>query len=549
MGQPVIPRVATLTPQQLFEAAQQAINPSQVILNTPKYGYGGEVIPSTSSSQGSGVQAAPFVPLPNEVYLPFINRPQEVTQLLASPQTGRLFALLASTFPQENPGSTISRPASAMSVRTAGGTPSTSRNISDMPEDPRSWTFSQVSFWLRHVTRQEANDVDWIHNLRICINSRSEVLWQRFAGALGVPPGFEEENEESAVDDEDDMGVDEEGRVSGVGKTDHSIRRSGSSDPAVELEEEDEGLGLEQDTLGDQMGALGLDDDDDFDPDSLPGSEAIIEAITASSLPLPPSAAALSTQPAPSPSEQHALDDLREEDEEPEDAVEAPTDPTLAGSGSKYGYHLGASHKDYVPRAHSPLAESMSAREHEKPRLNVTTPSMDSVANPPTEDVYPGGEIDFPAEPDPNAEAIQGIRIMNAPMTLFPNSRLNAMMMEGETMISSPAQVAPTHGLDSSGSSPPSRQRTGSSSSRFNPIARFGSHQRTQSFGAYGMQSRPRSDSTTSNAGSVTAFDRGDGSPHFPGSFAGMGAGSRYVGHKAPDLLRLILFRKPNATS
>lgn len=42
--------------------------------------------------------------------------------------------------------------------------------------------------WLTKVDRDEADDVEWIAKARACIIARSEPIWERVKGALGVPP-------------------------------------------------------------------------------------------------------------------------------------------------------------------------------------------------------------------------------------------------------------------------------------------------------------------------------------------------------------------------
>ncbi|KAG8901735.1 hypothetical protein FRB99_005125 [Tulasnella sp. 403] len=564
-----IPRANPLSPEQLYEVAQQATNPNKTNPPQKYYGYGGQAIPAPQVQQGS-VQAAPFVPLPSEVYLPFINRPQEVTQLLATPQTGRLFALLASTFPQDTgAAASISRPPSAMSVRqhaTGGSTTSLQQAFSDLPEDPRTWTFMQLSFWLRHVTRQEANDREWIHKIRTCINSRSEVLWQRLAAALGVPPGFDEEGEESAVADEDDFDV-EEGRVSGVGKTGvagHGLPGGRTSQSGSDKPEQPSSL-PDTDSPASAAAQVDLDAEEweeEFDPSSLPGSEAIIEPITASSLPPLPGAFGL-TDPSHglglTPGDTHTLGDVREEDEEPE--PEPKQETPEAPLSSSYSSRLGLQAKDYSPRAHSPLAASTTAAEGESStsvrRPSLTLATSTTPATPPTTTIQAPSaaeepaenEIDF-TEPDPNAEPIQGIRIMNAPMMLYPGPRLT----EGEIM-ASPGVFTPPHAESGGGALPhgpgaphgpaqavghpelsgrPSgllpafHQRVGSFGSGHRV---GGAHQRTQSFGAFGLHGRSRSTASISSLqhGSPLALQSGMASPmssHFPGSFAGLGAGA-----------------------
>ncbi|KAG8850588.1 hypothetical protein FRB96_009679 [Tulasnella sp. 330] len=564
-------RAAALTPQQLYEVAQQATHPGKNNPISPIYGYGGLPLPANTSQQDGGIQPAPFVPLPSEVFLPFIQRPQEVCQLLATPQTGRLFALLASTFPQESGTGANSRPSSSMGIRpqhTGGSTHSTHIPFNEIPDDPKAWTFSELSAWIRYVTRQEANDREWVRKIRLCINSRSEVLWQRFAGALGVPAGFEDEEDDMAVADEEDFSGSES-RFVGIGRTDHSnLGSQGPADDSSELADNapgsvDSGSVLLNSEFGDF--------EDEYEDSSLPGSFAVIEPITASSLPLPPSASGLTAPPTVPAGELHALSDLREEEEEGESSAEnnggggtdgdglglSPNDGTA--SKSPLPKHLSgalgspAGSREYVPRTPSPLAVSATldkvpsdqAQGGQRPSLHLATPTpsnpttdttsssqVNSVVHAPSED-----DFDF-GEPDPNAEPIQGLRIMNEPMTLYGASPATASKLSdaNDNFASSPAQYSSsrneypnpqTHNIIGLPAVPGSnRQRAGSNPSNFRPEPKY----RTQSFGAYHSRRMSGTSITQGGhhlgaAGLTGNAERGPGNPLFPTSFAGLSIG------------------------
>jgi len=47
---------------------------------------------------------ATFTPLPDDIYLPFIERPAEIAALISSPPDIKLFSLLAQTFSSNLPG-------------------------------------------------------------------------------------------------------------------------------------------------------------------------------------------------------------------------------------------------------------------------------------------------------------------------------------------------------------------------------------------------------------------------------------------------------------
>jgi hypothetical protein len=169
-----------LTPDQLVELARQSTNPRYVPSSpaiTPSTPHPPALPSPGGSVAGEMTAPATFTPLPDDVYLPFVDRPAEVAQLLSTPPTARLFSLLAQTFPRkqgpENPDPTFST-------------------------DPATWTFGTLRVWLTTVDRQIANDALWVRNARKCVLSHSELIWERLKGALGVPPELEVDGEHEA---------------------------------------------------------------------------------------------------------------------------------------------------------------------------------------------------------------------------------------------------------------------------------------------------------------------------------------------------------------
>ncbi|KIY68874.1 hypothetical protein CYLTODRAFT_421208 [Cylindrobasidium torrendii FP15055 ss-10] len=103
-----------------------------------------------------------FTELADDVFLPFIERPSEVQALIASAPTSKLFALLRKTFPND----------------ACGG----------IDQDPTTWSFDTVIQWLTGPDRDTVPDALWVRQLRACVLARSELIWERIKGALGVPP-------------------------------------------------------------------------------------------------------------------------------------------------------------------------------------------------------------------------------------------------------------------------------------------------------------------------------------------------------------------------
>ncbi|KAG8936467.1 hypothetical protein FRC02_001885 [Tulasnella sp. 418] len=557
-----------MTPQQIVDAARSA-----------------------TSNAGSSSGAA-FTALPSEVYLPFIHRPQEVTQLIATPQTSRLFALLASTFPQEPASRPSSRASHAQSTTSSL---SANYTFAELPEDPRTWTFSQLTFWLKCVTRQEANDKEWTRKIRLCINNRSEVLWQRFAGALGVPAGFDEEDD-SALADEEDMDID--AMASRFSR--HSFLGSGrgsvGSRAEIDLKSNPTDPGDAEQELEDEY--------DDLDNVSVTDS-VIVEPIFPSTTPAPglglANVAGSSSGVLPSSASTTSLKDLAEVAEEDEGEEENPTsegkdkgkesiteDTTGSGAAtpstsinpSAYmdvpkdrwknsrspSGHLLPHLRDHSPRSPSPLIESSSpadaksddTKEAQKsleeatedatkstkgPALNLITstpdPSADAhhhhasssssknvrIATEPTyvpstspaEDSQSqtdssaavDSEIDFPENPDPNAEPIQGLRITNAPLMYLSNN--------------SAADAIPAHH--------PLARRLSESATTTTRDAR----RRPQSFGQMMQMGMTGGAGLMNNRPYNVNAERGPGNPLFPTSFAGLSIGPT-LGANNPQL-------------
>jgi len=152
-----------LTPDQLVDLARQSTVPRPPAI-----------------ADATGVPApATFTPLPDDIYLPFIDRPSEVATLISSPPDVKLFGLLAQTFPKSPiaTGSIISKADSSQV-----DSPQT------LPRDPSQWNFQQLMYHLTHIDRDISPDFIWAIAARKCILSHSELLWERIKGALGIPP-------------------------------------------------------------------------------------------------------------------------------------------------------------------------------------------------------------------------------------------------------------------------------------------------------------------------------------------------------------------------
>lgn len=144
------------TPDQLVDLARQATNPRP--------------LPRSPVYLSHSITQTTFTPLPDNIYLPFIDRPSEVAALISSPPDLKLFSLLAQTFSSNYPIIT-----------------STDQTL-QLPSDPTQWSYHHLVHHLTHIDRDIAPDPIWAVAARKCIHSHSELIWERIKGALGVPP-------------------------------------------------------------------------------------------------------------------------------------------------------------------------------------------------------------------------------------------------------------------------------------------------------------------------------------------------------------------------
>ncbi|KAK0489077.1 hypothetical protein IW261DRAFT_1557578 [Armillaria novae-zelandiae] len=105
-----------------------------------------------SPTESSPAMQPTFMPLPDDIFLPFIDRPAEVSALISSPPSARLFTLLQLTFTGTN-------------TESAGG--------------PAKWSYAQLHDWLVKTTREDAPDTLWVAHARACILAHSELIWER----------------------------------------------------------------------------------------------------------------------------------------------------------------------------------------------------------------------------------------------------------------------------------------------------------------------------------------------------------------------------------
>ncbi|TFK26202.1 hypothetical protein FA15DRAFT_304795 [Coprinopsis marcescibilis] len=176
-----------LTPDQLVDLARQATSPrtiAQIASATttsagPSSPAPGSPImrahsPALGTPQQGVIAPATFTPLPDDIYLPFIDRPTEVAQLISTPPDAKLFNLLAQTLP-----------------KTYDGPLSSSEDI-PLPLDPTRWTYTHLHTYLTQTDRDTEPDAIWVAKSGKCIISHSELIWERVKGGFGVPPELDQ---------------------------------------------------------------------------------------------------------------------------------------------------------------------------------------------------------------------------------------------------------------------------------------------------------------------------------------------------------------------
>lgn len=160
-----------------------------------------------------------FVPLADEVLLPFDDRPSEVQGLMDSNRS--LFKLIEVNFPH---AATSDAPSSSTPWK--------------MQPDPSTWTYQDFASVLGTADRIDLPDAEWARAIRRALKPRSEPLWEKLKGCLGI--------------DEDDEGEDGEIRLVGESLPEE-IRAGGEEEQGgrifIEGLVEGEGVPLSEESL------------------------------------------------------------------------------------------------------------------------------------------------------------------------------------------------------------------------------------------------------------------------------------------------------------
>ncbi|PFH51853.1 hypothetical protein AMATHDRAFT_46822 [Amanita thiersii Skay4041] len=185
-----------LTADQLVDLARHATNNRQNPSSPPPSSAPQSPVspkrPQSPQTQHSAVvplQTSPatFTPLPHDIYLPFIHRTEEVSALISTPPSAKLFALLSQAF-----------------TKRFQELAHDDSNDAMLPEDPSQWTYSQLIHHLTKIDRDQCCDALWAFGARKCILSHSELIWERVKAAFGVPPELDVDNKDELPSTYDD---------------------------------------------------------------------------------------------------------------------------------------------------------------------------------------------------------------------------------------------------------------------------------------------------------------------------------------------------------
>ena len=182
----------SLSPQQLCDLAQSSVQPplpikSEGIPPSP-------LPPSPLHSSGHSSSTSPtvvnFLPLDDGEFLPFLDRPTEVSDFISTSPTNRLMALLEQAFPphlrrRRFQSEDAQLHPTSDQASDLGPHISAKQSYRDVP--PQAWSYVMLLEWMSTVPRSEADDTAWVRAIRACVMAHSEQICVTLLAALGVP--------------------------------------------------------------------------------------------------------------------------------------------------------------------------------------------------------------------------------------------------------------------------------------------------------------------------------------------------------------------------
>ena len=182
----------SLTPQQLCDLAQSSVQPPYLVKPEDIESSPLHPSPLHSSTHSSSTfpSAASFLPLYDGQFLPFLERPTEVSDFISTSPTNRLMALLEQAFPahlrRQGIRSEDSHPPPASGQTSDSDShPPTKPSYRDTP--PQAWSYDMLLEWMSTVPRSKADDATWVRAIRTCVMAHSEQICVTLLAALGVP--------------------------------------------------------------------------------------------------------------------------------------------------------------------------------------------------------------------------------------------------------------------------------------------------------------------------------------------------------------------------
>ncbi|THH20629.1 hypothetical protein EW146_g758 [Bondarzewia mesenterica] len=200
-----------LTPQQVYDLAHCPVQSEQPYSHNPSFSQltGGSALSGEEAellTSPNSMRPTSFIPVPAGQILPFVDRPSEVAELIASSPTNRLMALLEHTFPAQ---SRFERPLDASEAEVH---PSSGSTTSPIPSsghhtptpasrlaafvDPWTWSYETLVDWMCIVPRSQIDDAEWVRRIRTCVMAHNEQICMSLLSALGAPTGDLDEDKE-----------------------------------------------------------------------------------------------------------------------------------------------------------------------------------------------------------------------------------------------------------------------------------------------------------------------------------------------------------------
>ncbi|ETW75220.1 hypothetical protein HETIRDRAFT_164633 [Heterobasidion irregulare TC 32-1] len=178
---------ASLTPAQVYDLARSSVKSASHSPLGPSSPTRQTELDAVQRARISGGSPANFTLIPEKQFLPFIDRPSEVFELLDSSPTNRLMALLEHAFP----ALTTSKTHAEQSDESLG-------NQIDF-SNPETWPYTTLVAWMCRVTRADIDDEEWIRRVRACVMTHNEQICMSLLAALGAPADFSFDSPESDV--------------------------------------------------------------------------------------------------------------------------------------------------------------------------------------------------------------------------------------------------------------------------------------------------------------------------------------------------------------